>query len=464
MRALLATCLCVALLGASVAASAQLTQQEIETFTRKHLLPSMASYTPPEIRKIVAALKAREFGSAILLSTAVLEAPDNEGESPQFNLWIRSLAYLYRGHGIFERSGDWSRASPDIKQSAEIGNIEAVRFLIDAFMAARADKSALGGYQPTTEEVKRYFTIAANLISSDALVMLAEGEVAASLPADQRMYWRLLSLAGLSGQDQIRRLMRLVEAEGERKLASVLAQHALVGAPFARANPEIAGRDLFATLYAERHLRHVLASSLGARAPRERRGEEAPTIMEHFLFLSTLAGLTGFADMYLLVPGEPSSRDRNIRSLDREAILQQIQPGDSIWVSCGPLSHTATVFSISLENDELLLVDTAYEFWQASHHSCVTSLSHQPFKYGFYLPRLKVSEVAPIIDAVGTFRTAEFIGLAGDVSQSLVSGRASEKALDSSSPCKESGTRDTGLVGRRLSTVMGTDLALLSHR
>lgn len=90
--------------------------------------------------------------------------------------------------------------------------------------------------------------------------------------------------------------------------------------------------------------------------------------------------------------------------MTRADILKGIYPGDSIWVTCSGLSHTATVFSASRERDELLLVDATYEFWQPSHNSCVTSLSHKRWKYGFYLPQLKLSEVAPIIDAVGTFR------------------------------------------------------------
>ena len=421
MHALSIALVVAAIAGAAETAAAQLTRPEIRAYEAR--LQSAGTASTAQIRQIDAALKSKDYAAAVRLATVVLEGPDRPDESPQFNQWIRSLAYLGRGRATLELTGNWTAASPDIKKSAGIGNLQAVRMLLDAYAAAKRDRSALGGYQPTIEDAKRAFTIAADLFSRDGLAMLSDGDLAATLPADERVYWRLMSL---SGSDDLRPLLAAIEASGAQSVTSALTKFALVGGPFPAVNAHVAGRDLLATLYAERHLRRVLASSLGSRAPRERAGPapEAPTVIESFRFLNTMAGLTGFADMYLLIEGAPGSRDGNIRSLERPDLLKEIRAGDNIWVSCGGLSHTATVFSADVEKDELLLVDATYEFWQPSHSSCVTSLRHQPFKYGFYLPTLKLSEVAPMIDAVGTYRTAEVIGRAGDISGELIRARA----------------------------------------
>src|SRR5207302_10322592 len=139
-----------------------------------------------------------------------------------------------------------------------------------------------------------------------------------------------------------------------QKLGSIAAKHGLAGAPFEARNQSVPGRDLMATLYADHHLRDVLARSLGFRSIRTRADESrTTTVMENFLFLSTMTSRAGFTDMYLLVPGRPASREKNIRHLDRGAVVPELQPGDNIWVSCGALSHTATVFRVDPAADTL---------------------------------------------------------------------------------------------------------------
>lgn len=456
MRRFLTACLCTAWIVIVPPAVAQLSPLELLAHQEKY--KTYGTSSTPEILEIQSALEAHDFEKAIRISTVVLNQPEIASESPQFNAWIKSLAYLYRAHAIYGMNYDSSKAFPDIKKSADLGNLEAVSVLITKFL--EADVNANSGFEPTTDELSKYFTTAADLLLSKALMALADGAVPVSFSFEQRTFWKLMNLVHSSEvSNQIRKLMGLIEAHGLASLGDVLEKEALVGRPFASRTAGVPGRDLFATIYAEHSLRFELGSSLGARATREKRAE-APTVMENFLFINTITGRRGFADMYLLVPGDPASRDNNVRTLAREGIIKEIGPSDSIWVSCGPLSHRATVFSIDLKKDELLLVDPMYEFWLPTHNSCISRLSHEHYKYGFYLPKVKVSEVVTMIDAVGTYRSAQFIGLAGDVSQTSLSLDKRQMPPDSTtlrSPSSPKPT-DSGLLRKTFSTVMASDL------
>ena len=378
---------------------------------------------PHEVAPIIAAMKQRQFDQAQSLSTKVIESARVMDESPQFVSWVLSLAHLYRGKAIWESRKDWTAAAGDIKQAAELGNVEACRFLLNAFRAVRADESALGGYKPTVEEVWKYTRLAADLDMTDAIEALAKNE--RDVPADEQLYWMGRLFSGRANLDR-QLLLQFVARGGDGALDDVLAKHALVGQPYSGTG-SLPGRDVLATLEAENNLHYVLVMSVGGRGRRDfdhkAKGRRSPTVLENFLFVSTTTSGGGLADLHLLVPGEVRERGRNIHDMSRERVIDETKAGDTINVSCGPFSHTALVFAIDPSKDELLLVDGLSEFWRPTHNSCVTYMDYKRYKYGFYVVALKLSEVTPMIDSIATVRSAEFIGQAGDIGLTVTGRR-----------------------------------------
>jgi hypothetical protein len=116
------------------------------------------------------------------------------------------------------------------------------------------------------------------------------------------------------------------------------------------------------------------------------------------------------------------------------------------------------VFRIDREKDSMLLTDPTYEFWQPSHNSCIKSFSFEPYEYGFSLPKVRLSEVAPMIDAVGTYRTAEFVGSSGDVSERVLVSAVRPPPSPSSKSCQALGVSQDSLVGRSMDQLKESDL------
>lgn len=436
-------------------AAAQLSEPEFGRIFK--IMQPLGTSTPKEITDIEDAIKKNDFTTAQRLSNIAIDRTDAAGESPQFNQWVRSLAYTYRATAALALTGDWGQVLPDIKKCADIGNLKCIRLLIEGFIESKAGKSTLGGYRPTEYDWIHYFTLGADLVDQYALSELNGNSVPVKFPADQKLYWKLMLLAETGAGDSRRReLSNLLKTEGETKMAGVLQKYGLAGGPFA-ATSSVAGRDLAATIFSDYNLRLKLVKSLGFHAPREKVSDElALTVRENFLFLSTLMSRIGMADMYLLVPRESPDRGQNMRFLNRNIVAAEIHAGDSIWVSCGPLSHTASVFRIDREKDSLMLSDGSYEFWQPSHNYCISSLSFKAYKYGFSLPEVKLSEVVPMIDAVGSLRTAEFAGSFENISEQVLAG--SLRQSPSSTSCKSNGASQDGLVGASVEQLIQADL------
>ena len=412
---------------------------------------------PPEVIPIIEALKGRHFDQARLLSTKLIESPGSPDDTPQFVAWLTSLGYLYRGQAAWLARKDWKAASADFKRSAQLGNVEATRFLLDAFKAANADKSALGGYMPTTAEVLEYTRVAADLGMIDAVQTLARNED--ELSGGERIYLMGRLFSGRANLDR-QLLLQLVNRGRDGSFDGVLAELATVGRPYP-ASDALPGRDAIATLYSENNLHSILVGSLGGRGRRDSDGRpasgDAPTILENFQFAGTSLSSTGLADLHLLVPGPEGRRGPNIHVMPLEKVVAETKVGDTINISCGPLSHTATVFAIDAAKDELVLVDGLSEFWKPSHNTCVTSLSYRRYKYGFYVAVLRLSEAVPMIDAIGTIRTAEFIGQAGDISLTAP-GRK-----DPSVPCLDRSGDGSGAPAKRWNKWVETDFMRLSN-
>ena len=407
--------LCVALGAQQLPCLAQMSFAEEQAFVRSYLASGRSAEGEPErVKPISAAVAQKNYPAAIKLADALLVGGDDVDESPQYNAFIRSQALYYRADARSRSGGAWDAVWADLRSAAELGNVRATRALINAWQAIERDQQAAGGFAPPAADIARTYAIAADLGMDAGLAALAQGPQGGALPPSERLYWRLRLALMPAAESGATSMARLIENEGKPMIGAALARHASVGGPFDSTTAGLPGRDVAATLYAEHRLRQIVVTGLGFRSPRVET-RTPPTVLEDFRFQALQAAKGGMADLLLLVPGPASGSKANVVRLPRERVAAEVHAGDKVWVTCGALSHTAEVFFIDRARDVVHLVDATWEFWQPSHNDCVTALAFERTAYGFYAVALKWSQVVPIIDAVGSLRSAEFIGTAGPV-------------------------------------------------
>ncbi len=434
--------LCVALGASQLPCLAQMSFAEEQAFVRSYLPSGRSADGEPErVKPISAAVAEKNYLAAIKLADALLVGGDDADESPQYNAFIRSQALYYRADARSRSGGAWDAVWTDLRSAAELGNVRATRALINAWQAIERDQQAAGGFAPPPAEIARTYAIAADLGMDAGLAALARGPQGGALPPSERLYWRLRLALMPTAEGGATSMARMIGIEGEPVIGAALARHASVGGPFASTTAGLPGRDVAATLYAEHRLRRIVVTGLGFRSPRVET-RTPPTVLEDFRFQALQAAKIGMANLLLLVPGSASGPKANVVRMPREGVAAEVRAGDKVWVTCGALSHTAEVFDIDRARDIVRLVDATWEFWQPSHNDCVTAFAHERTAYGFYVVALKWSQLVPIIDAVGSLRSAEFIGTAG------ASGALSIRS--GTAVCRGSLSEGDGVVGAPL--------------
>ncbi len=434
--------LCMALGTSQLPCRAQMSFAEEQAFARSYLASGRSADGEPErVKPISAAVAAKNYPAAIELADALLVGGDDADESPQYNAFIRSLALYYRADARSRSGGAWAAVWADLRSAAQLGNVRATRASINAWQAMQNDQQAAGGFAPPPTDIARTYAIAADLGMNDGIAALAQGPQGSALPPSERLYWRLRLALMPTAEGATTPMARLIEKEGEQVLGAALARHASVGGPFSATAAGLPGRDVAATLYAEDRLRRIVVASFGFRSPRVKTGTP-PTVLEDFRFQALQTAKVGMANLLLLVPGPASGPKANVVRMPREGVAAEARAGDKVWVTCGALSHTAEVFDIDRARDVVRLVDATWEFWQPSHNDCITAFAHERTAHGFYVVALKWSQLVPIIDAVGSLRSAEFIGTAS------AGGALSMRS--GISACRGSLNEGDGLVGAPL--------------
>src|SRR5713101_3983061 len=97
-------------------------REEFDEFLQKLKLGNIDIASTPEIDAIEAAMRESDAKTGLKLSEAAVAAPAIPDESPQFNAWIKSKAYLYRGMATYDVTKDAAKAVADIEKSAGLGN------------------------------------------------------------------------------------------------------------------------------------------------------------------------------------------------------------------------------------------------------------------------------------------------------------------------------------------------------
>jgi hypothetical protein len=235
----------------------------------------------------------------------------------------------------------------------------------------------------------------------------------------------------------------------------LLKENALVGSSIESGFFGEPGRDVLATVFAESHFRSTIARGLGFYKPNPKhKGMSLRQIIE----MNTWSvETTGMASAYHFMSAEtdaPISQEGEVARVLRVPFKQlgdALLPGDTIHVSCGPLSHTTVVFSLDAKKDTILLVDPLFQFWQPTHNSCISTFTLKHYKYGFYLTEVKLSEVVKVIDAIQTTRSFTPSDAVYKFSP-LDHKNAYRCAIHSE------GGSDQGLIKKPLEVVLTTDL------
>ncbi|MGA4278371.1 hypothetical protein ACI2VH_16830 [Ralstonia nicotianae] len=347
----------------------------------------------PEIR---VALAEQRFEDAERKATAIIEGPATIS-SAQRQAYMRSLAYLYRSEARRGLGADEGRVLSDVYDSAMLGNLMAIRQLVDTWTGSviKGDPSAakeLAGVDMSA-------VLAAGVELDEGAALKAAASGYGSYSARERELFALryeLQTNASTFVDHVRRFAQSMDAR------ELMRSHFLVGPDFPPLE-NLPGRDVLATFRAESYLRSTLASGLGLALPAQRPAEEL-SLREIMELNSWLGDMSGLTTIYHFTPEEPGISARHV-VLDPQKLDAEIQPGDSVNVRCGGIAHTAVVLQIDRSLDVITFTDPLYEYWQPENNNCITSFALKPYKYGYQAAVLKLSEVNQILDSVQGMRS-----------------------------------------------------------
>jgi hypothetical protein len=401
--------------------------------------------------QITEKLEAKDYaGASKLADEAIGRKPDEA--NLQLDAWKRSQAFLLRSRARQGLGLSQSKVFADIVASARLGNLDAVRFLVSDYVDVVKKGGASDGRTPDGTDMGEILQVGVDLGDRIALKAVADGFGGARFSPSQR---RLVSLLAKLKEEDSGYVTAVAAASRESDFSAALRDFALVGGPFA-ADGAKPGRDVLATLMAERTLRDQLAMDLGFAQRRVRPPREA-TLREIMEVHNWTMEFSGMGTLYNLVP-EAAGFGRREIVMTKEELGRAMMPGDIIHVRCGPIAHTAWVFKVDPASDELVLIDPLFQFWQPSHNGCIKQFATFHYKYGYYNARLRLSEVLAILDAIQTIRSYEvpaFVGWAG-ISREDWRKTSLKIRQQVNAACRTSS--DASLIGSPLSSALRTDL------
>jgi hypothetical protein len=397
-------------------------------------------------------LESGDFGAADALATAAIDSKD-DGTNPQLAAYVRSLAFLHRAEARLRRGFPEEQVNADVAAAAGLGNLVAIRQLVRQYVQSARDSQPASARPPVGVAIDEVLRAGMDLGDRTTLQAVANGFGA----VDQRQRTLAELLYGLQTKDSgvVRRIDRLAR---ETNLSDLLTAVAFVGGPRAGAAADLSSRDLLATLVAEDILRGTLARGLGFALPEK--SVDPPLSLREIIELNNWLGeMTGMATVYHFVP-ESAPLGPRVLEMSRRALGNTVATGDSVHVRCGALAHTAVVWSVDRGRDELLLLDPLFQYWQPSHNDCITTFSLVHFRYGYYLTKLKLTEVLPMIDAVQALRTYEPPGWFDQLAGSADASRAATAEIQGKKETRCAGEADAKkpLIGQSTTFVLEQDL------
>ena len=397
----------------------------------------------PEIRR---ALAERRFASAESQASAVIDGPPAFA-NPQRQSYVRSLAYLHRAEARRGLHADQSAVNADVGQAALLGNLEAIRTLVQAWVSSARDGDPATARPPAGVPVEDVLAAGVELDEVAALKAAAGGFGRYS--AREREVFAMRYQLRAHDSSFVAHVRQFAQAADARDF---MRAHFLVGADIP-ASDDVPGRDVLATFSDESNLRSTISAGLGFALPASRPEHEL-SLREIMEVTSWLGDMSGLATAYHFVPDEPGISARHV-VLEPRRLGAVIGPGDTVNVRCGGIAHAAVVLRVDRARDEVVFADPLYEYWQPANNDCISSFSLVHYKYGYYVAALKLSEVLAILDSVQSART---FAPPSFVDEPPSADAAAAAKRDVAAPCQGAVARGEGILGHRRDDALKHDL------
>ncbi len=376
-----------------VPALASPTEEELDSRVREFFLPAKQDTTPAEIRRIDAAIGGKKPEVAVKLATAVIKRAE-PSIARQREQYIKSLALLRRAQARRLLSQKDEKVNQDLLQAAQLGNLEAINILVQTYVNTSKGGGPATALALPGVDIDEVIEIGLYLADAHCIQAALDGYYKKGLSPSRRAFYELLLAYMTKNTSLLNRLSLLGQ---KLDIGAVLRDHAIVGGVLGETKNRQFDRDTLATIAAESNLRNTLARGLGFAQPAVRPEKEL-SLREIIEVNAWVGEMSGMTTLYHLI-AQPASLAHSFY-VPRPELGREIGVGDTIHVRCGGMAHTAVVFGVDAARDQLLLADPLLQFWQPTHNTCISSFDEVHLRYGYYLARLKLSEVGEILDAV----------------------------------------------------------------
>jgi len=294
-----------------------------------------------------------------------------------------------------------------LKPAADAGNLLADKKITEIMWRKFEGDPDYAAVEASPGELTKYLRIGAELGDALSAVMLGASNSPAGLAEREKVYWPLVGFA-LSINDDVafrrRMIAGVIGRAGKEEVTAAIKEYSLLP-PTTPAGPGVLpGRGLVATIYADATLRRDYGFSYGRRGTEGTQSGPTPSVYEIFKAHQAYANVAGDIRAFLLVPGTRRFDDPSLLSVPKDDLSLLINPSDSVFVRCGPLTHLAMVHHVDRKQNRIYLSDDLWEFWQPSHNFCITHFDLVSFQHGGFLAVVPLSEFMAVLEAVAAYR------------------------------------------------------------
>lgn len=371
------------------------------------LLKRMAppNFEMSDYKKMREAFESGDVTVAEKQLDSIINRPISEFENPFFGYGLKSAAYSYRSklpwRSEMERQQRWQ----DQKTAIELGNLPTVEEFSEGYLT-KNPLTYLFASKLTKEELTQVFRTGAEFGDAFSAAAIGVSDIDLSVTDDERSYWAILAIQrdhGMSNERRESTFHHLLARVDPAQIRTTLSSYSVSGPPIPSSPVGLPPRGLRATVFVDSDLRGTFGIAFGGKTEPRSDVPDPPTVKEQFDFYSRIVPEVAPADVYLLAPIGESTQKRIIPT-DAATIVNELVPGDRVFLSCGPLAHVAVLYRRERVTKKLLFIDNLYEFWQPSHNSCVKNFALVEDKHKRYLSAVDEADVAGMLQASITVR------------------------------------------------------------
>ena len=362
---------------------------------------------PTDLVPVIKALEENRLQDAIRICNELIDRDNALFRNKTEASWIKSEAYRYKADATYRMNGNLDEVIELLKPAADAGNLLADKKITEIMWRKFEGDPDYAAVEASPGELTKYLRIGAELGDALSAVMLGASNSPAGLAEREKVYWPLVGFA-LSINDDVafrrRMIAGVIGRAGKEEVTAAIKEYSLLP-PTTPAGPGVLpGRGLVATIYADATLRRDYGFSYGRRGTEGTQSGPTPSVYEIFKAHQAYANVAGDIRAFLLVPGTRRFDDPSLLSVPKDDLSLLINPSDSVFVRCGPLTHLAMVHHVDRTQNRIYLSDDLWEFWQPSHNFCITHFDLVSFQHGGFLAVVPLSEFMAVLEAVAAYR------------------------------------------------------------